>query len=1147
MPPTRTRTRTSSSSRRARPTTSSTRAARTTRTSSSSSSSAAARARRRDPAFKAAVADLVAKLGPSDAPLDGVQTPTFSQLADPFTAPPAAGLDRRRRDRPSGSPGGSRAIRGTGSAAHRAGPADPRRPRGRRTRRSPSTPSAARSSTQDINELISKGSTRRSSLTIPLTFIILLFAFGAIVASVVPLVLAITSLVAAFGILGIYSQVVGPVSPNATQLIVLIGLAVAVDYSLFMITRFRVERRAGRDRAKAIEVSSSTAGRAVFFSGLAVMISLAGLITLGVSLFTSMAIGTISVVFVSVVGSLTFLPATLAILGDRVNLGRPATWLPRLAVALPLGPVSRWGRSALDWLDRRAAQAGRQRVLGPPRDVGHGPARPDDRRCRSGVLLLLASPVLGLRTGITDITAFPDSIDGVAGIKLLNEKWPQGTDSTSRSSSPTPTGPTRRPPSSASRPRASKIDGLNEPVEVTPSHDGKVALVAFTMGGNRNDDAEPGDRPPGPEPSSTRPSSAGLPDVRTYVTGDAGVHGRRHRRSTPTGSRSSSRFVLGLSFLLMLVAFHSIVIPIKAIILNLLSVAAAYGVLVPRLRARLVRRAARDHAERGHRELGPAVHLHDPVRPVDGLPPVHPDPDQGGAGSRPGSRAAVAKGISVTLGVITSAASIMVVVFAVFVTLQVRVHPAARARARGRRVHRRDDHPERPAAGLDDAARRLELVDAAVPRLDPAGDHRGRPGRTGRARPTASSTARPAPRRDRAVGAIGEVFAGRARARADVVRRPDRPHRLLPARVRHAARLARRDRVRRPRRRCASSCRARRAASSASRSGRAGPGWPAASPPGSGFTLPSAIALTVARPRRGLDRPSGAGWVHGLKLAAVAVVAQAVWVDGREPDAGLAATGRGASRRRRVALAWTTPFSQVAIIAAGARHRPVAARAPAGRRRPGPSRARSRGGSALVALAVFGAAARRPAAPPRRRRPAGRPGRRVLPVGRAGVRRRPRRPAAAAHARSSTRAGCPTASSSPATAPRRRCRAALHVRGVPRAPSPAPSPNGVAGAAIAIVAIFLPSFLLIFGALPFWDRLRGVGRRPAGPHRHERGGRRASCSRRSTRRSGPARSTAPADVAVAAGGARAAADRPGAADRRGRAVRAGRARSWRPV
>ena len=182
----------------------------------------------------------------------------------------------------------------------------------------------------DINELISSDLDDSLRLTIPLTFLILLFAFGAIVAAVVPLVLAITVAPRrASGSSGIYSQVVGPVSPNATQLIVLIGLAVAVDYSLFMITRFRIERRAGREQLAAIEVASSTAGRAVFFSGLAVMISLAGLITLGVSLFTLDGVGTISVVLVSVIGSLTFLPATLAILGDRVNRGRDPVPRPR--------------------------------------------------------------------------------------------------------------------------------------------------------------------------------------------------------------------------------------------------------------------------------------------------------------------------------------------------------------------------------------------------------------------------------------------------------------------------------------------------------------------------------------------------------------------------------------------------------------------------------------------------------------------------------------------------------------------------------------------------------------------------------------------------------------------------------------------------
>ena len=446
---------------------------------------------RRDRAIRrsqAAVGDLVAQLQAASAPLDGVQTPTFDQLTDPFSAPPEAGLV---------SPDGSTVrivgrIEGdddAGRAAARAGPADPRRRPGGQSRTSPIHAISSTFINDDINALISEGLDDSLRLTIPLTFIILLFAFGAIVASVVPLVLAITSLVAAFGILGIYSQVVGPVSPNATQLIVLIGLAVAVDYSLFMITRFRVERRAGRDRAKAIEVSSSTAGRAVFFSGLAVMISLAGLITLGVSLFTSMAIGTISVVFVSVVGSLTFLPATLSILGDRVNLGRPAAWLPRLAAALPIGPVRRWGRSALAWLDRRAAQQegsgfwGRlvtwvmARPVPMTIAVGRAPAARSPRRsssCGPGSPTSPPSP--------TRSTAWPAS-------SCSTRNGRRAPTSSSRSWSPTPTGPRPRPPSSGSRPRASTIAGLHEPVEVTPSHDGKVAMVSFTMGGGQNDEA----------------------------------------------------------------------------------------------------------------------------------------------------------------------------------------------------------------------------------------------------------------------------------------------------------------------------------------------------------------------------------------------------------------------------------------------------------------------------------------------------------------------------------------------------------------------------------------------------------------------------------------------------------------------------------
>jgi RND superfamily putative drug exporter len=162
---------------------------------------------------------------------------------------------------------------------------------------------------EDIQQLVNGGLDDSLRLTIPLTFVILLIAFGAVVAAVVPLVLAVTALLAAFGVLGLYSQYVAPVSPYASQLIVLIGLAVAVDYSLFMITRYRTERRHGRDKHDAIRVASATAGRAVFFSGLAVMFSIGGLFLLDDVLFRSMAVGTISVVLIAVIGSLTFLPA----------------------------------------------------------------------------------------------------------------------------------------------------------------------------------------------------------------------------------------------------------------------------------------------------------------------------------------------------------------------------------------------------------------------------------------------------------------------------------------------------------------------------------------------------------------------------------------------------------------------------------------------------------------------------------------------------------------------------------------------------------------------------------------------------------------------------------------------------------------------
>jgi Predicted drug exporters of the RND superfamily len=397
------------------------------------------------------------------------------------------------------------------------------------------------------------------------------------------------------------------------------------------------------------------------------MISLAGLVTLGVSLFTSMAVGTISVVLVSVIGSLTFMPATLAILGDRVNLGRPSIWLPRLATSLPLGPIRRRGQAVLGWLDQRANRHEGSGFWGGL--VTAVMARPIRLTILSAALLLaLGTPVLHLRTGITDITAFPDSIDGVAGIKLLNEKWPQGTELQLQIVVTNADKPETQAAIERLKTEGLKLAGLSEPVDVTPSRDGHAAMVSFTMAGGQNDNANRDlvrlAR------SQLDPSVFGaLPDVRTYVTGNA-AFSVDVTKVYADGIPTIFLFVLSLSFLLMLVAFHSIVIPIKAILLNLLSTAAAYGVLV------LVFQDGWFDSWLGITPSG-VIESWVPLFIFTILFGLSMDyhlfiltrikeaRDRGLE-----SRQAVAKGISVTSGTITSAASIMVVVFAVFVTLK---------------------------------------------------------------------------------------------------------------------------------------------------------------------------------------------------------------------------------------------------------------------------------------------------------------------------------------------------------------------------------------------------------------------------------------------------------------------------------------------
>ena len=596
-----------------------------------------------DPGFAADVAAITARLQAMTATVDGVTGPVIEQLVDPIGVPDpkAAALispDRTTLRLVGRVPGDGPAL-----AERLAGvPAEIAALRAAY----PSVEMHVLNNTltnDEIQEMINGGLDDSLRLTIPLTFVILLIAFGAVVASAIPLVLAVTALLAAFGILGIYSQTVAAVSPYASQLVVLIGLAVAVDYSLFMVTRFRTERRHGRPKLAAIDVASNTAGRAVFFSGLAVMISIGGLFLLDDPLFRSMAVGTISVIFVAVLGSLTFLPATLAILGDNVNRFR-----------VP--------------------------VLGRSREEGSGiwanVVRSVMRRPIIGAvavtagLLLIASPVTRLRMGQADFASFPDRIDGVQAFNVLNEKWPTAT---GLDLSVVVTGADQPATKSAIETMSERIlaiPGVGGPPETIPSSDGKAVFINYAMGGTENDqrnqDIVRQVR------SSIVPETVGaVPGSRGLVTGEA-AYTLDIVDFYARGMPQVAAFVLTLSFILLLVAFRSIVIPIKAILLNLLSTGAAFGVLVWVF------------------EDGNLADVLDfKPGPIESFIPVFiftilfglsmdyhvfiltrikEARDHGMS-----SNEAVARGISITSGTVTSAAAIMVVVFGVFVTLELTI------------------------------------------------------------------------------------------------------------------------------------------------------------------------------------------------------------------------------------------------------------------------------------------------------------------------------------------------------------------------------------------------------------------------------------------------------------------------------------------
>ena len=174
----------------------------------------------------------------------------------------------------------------------------------------------------EFNEIAEQDLVRGETFAIPVALVILVLLFGALVASVLPIVLAMVSITVALGATALVGQTPLEVSFFVTNMITMMGLAVGIDYSLFIVSRYREERAKGLGNIEAIGATGATAGRAVFFSGVTVVLALVGMVIVPATVFQSLGLGAILVVIAAVLASMTLLPAVLSLLGDKVNAWR---------------------------------------------------------------------------------------------------------------------------------------------------------------------------------------------------------------------------------------------------------------------------------------------------------------------------------------------------------------------------------------------------------------------------------------------------------------------------------------------------------------------------------------------------------------------------------------------------------------------------------------------------------------------------------------------------------------------------------------------------------------------------------------------------------------------------------------------------------
>ncbi len=482
---------------------------------------------------------------------------------------------------------------------------------------------------------------KAEATSIPITLLLLLLVFGALVAAGIPVLLALTALTAAIGLLTVASHWL-PIASSTFEVVVIVGMAVGVDYSLFYLRREREERAAGRSPAEALRVAARTSGRTILISGLTVMAAMSGLFFVGGGPFTGMALGTIAVVGIAVIGSLTVLPGLLAWLGPKADAGRIPFLGRRQAAARP----SRlWAALARRVVARPLAWGGVAAIA----------------------LIVLAVPALGLRLG-EPAADVPKDAAAVRTLDAIEKAFPQapapaevvvtGTDVT---------GPKVVAAVDQLRARAADGGAIHDPVTVTTIGGGRALVVDVPLAGNGANTAS--DNALTTLRNEILPDTLGrVPGVSYAVSGDtAGLADDIHQLHANLPLVFA--VVAVLAFGLLLAAFRSIAVPLVSIALNLLSVGAAYGIVT------LIFQDGRLQGPLDYTSFGGIIYWV-PLMMFVFLFGISMDyhvfilsrvRERWARGSSP--KEAVVGGIASSAGTVTSAALIMVALFSIFTTL----------------------------------------------------------------------------------------------------------------------------------------------------------------------------------------------------------------------------------------------------------------------------------------------------------------------------------------------------------------------------------------------------------------------------------------------------------------------------------------------